>query len=120
MIQKAFPILYKLYSLAKQGVLTQSAARTYHLVKKGYQIDKISKVRHLKYNTIEDHIVEIALYDRTFDIQTYVDENIQHQIMSALNEAKTNKLKEIKGRISGTATYFQIRLVLARVSETRQ
>jgi uncharacterized protein YpbB len=113
----AYPLLYKLFSRSKQGNLTQSAARTYHFVKRGYQFEEISRIRQLKYNTIEDHIVEIALNDKAFTIASYVNEADWKQIAKAFNDANTNKLKEIKKRVGDNISYFQIRLVLAKESE---
>ncbi|HEX6594558.1 MAG TPA: helix-turn-helix domain-containing protein [Bacillota bacterium] len=95
--------------------ITKTAETTYKLFKKGYTIEQISQIRQLKKNTICDHFVEISLFDSTFPVEDYVDQDDQREIVQATQEAKTSQLKEIKRAVSEEITYFQIRLVLAQM-----
>ena len=94
--------------------ITNSAKITYSLLKKGWTIDEISRKRKLKRNTINDHVVEIALYDASFPINDYVSEPIKVEINRAIMSTKSYKLKDIKEKVSDSISYFQIRLVLAK------
>jgi uncharacterized protein YpbB len=101
-------------NLYSDKILTKSSNETFSLVKQGFDIKTISKIRGLKINTIEDHIVECALFDKTFDINQYVNESNQKMIKDVIKNTNTFKLKEIKDHLSECISYFQIRLVLAR------
>lgn len=99
----------------KGGFITQSANQTYELLKKGYTTDEIVQRRQLKINTIYDHIVEISLYDNNFLIDPYVSKQKKIEIMQAIQQANSSKLKTIKDKLTDDTSYFQIRLVLALV-----
>ncbi|RKQ37691.1 helix-turn-helix domain-containing protein [Oceanobacillus halophilus] len=111
-----FPVLslfLKGLSNEMMSQITISAKETYQLLQSGYTIEQIAFTRRLRENTINDHIVEIALYLDDFPIWNYVKEQEQTEILQAINQAKSHKLKEIKSRVSEHINYFQIRLVLA-------
>lgn len=109
-----FPILFSfLADLSKTGSFTHSTAITYNLLQKGYTIEEISFMRELKSNTIEDHIVEITLLDQNFSTDAFVPAPLENKIRATASQLKTKKLKQIKQH-HPEASYFQIRLVLAR------
>lgn len=113
MKQKSYPILFRIMAdLIQIKSLTESAKKTEQLLHKGYSISQIASFRKLKTATIYDHIVEISLHDEQFPLHLYVDEQEQQQIIHAINQLQTYKLKEIKSAVSEEITYFQIRLVL--------
>ncbi|MEC5422432.1 helix-turn-helix domain-containing protein [Virgibacillus sp. C22-A2] len=95
------------------ALITHSANTTYFYLKKACTIEEIAQIRGLKYNTIYDHIVEIALYDPDFPLTNYVPKHYQKEIMKAFNATSSFKLKTIKQLVAGDISYFQIRLVLA-------
>src|SRR5699024_9867308 len=99
--------------------ITKSAQTTYNLFKRGYDIQQIAHIRQLKENTICDHFVEISLFDTSFPVEDYVDEEAQREIVRASQKLQTPKLKEIKQVVSEHITYFQIRLVLAQLNMTQ-
>lgn len=92
--------------------ITKTAMRTYELLKRNLSIKEIAQIRGLKESTIEDHIIEIALFNKQFSIEPYVDKTTAEKILTIANELGVKRMKPIKERI-GTASYFQIRLVLA-------
>ncbi|SEM86109.1 Uncharacterized protein YpbB [Mesobacillus persicus] len=92
---------------------TLSTEKTYRLIEKGFTPIEIANIRKLKTSTIEDHIVEIALHLESFDLNKYVNENKQERIMKVANETSAKKLKQIRDYVND-ASYFEIRLVLAR------
>ncbi|WP_010095957.1 helix-turn-helix domain-containing protein [Ornithinibacillus scapharcae] len=100
-----------------QKFITNTANQTYQLLRDGYHIQQIADKRNLKLNTIYDHIVEIALYDRDMEIESFVKEEDQSEILAAIQKARSYKLKAIKDHCHDSISYFQIRLVLARLKE---
>lgn len=100
--------------------ITSSAEKTYQLIKKGFDIIQIAKIRQLKVNTIEDHVVEIAYIEPAFSIYPYVDQQAINKILLAIQNNNTAKLKQIKKIAGDQFSYFQIRLVLTHVNLQRE
>lgn len=107
-----------LYQLSEGNVLplTMSTRKTYELINDGYTIEKIMAIRRLKRGTVEDHLIEIALTDQQFTIDVYVAEERKQHIIEAVNKLHTKQLKKIKQQVP-EASYFEIRLVLAKYGE---
>lgn len=97
---------------------TLSTRKTYELLKKGLDVDKIAEVRTLKRSTIEDHIVEIAIIDPGFDITPFVQTDKQKMILLAAKQTDSKQLKQIRELASG-CDYFEIRLVMAKFGESK-
>ncbi|MFZ3588611.1 helix-turn-helix domain-containing protein [Bacillus sp. DJP31] len=114
--QQEYPLLGQLaYQQDHQSVLTLSTQKTYELLKDGMSIIEIAENRSLKKNTIEDHIVEIALIDDHFDVSPFVHIDLFRSISECIKRENTNQLKLIKQSLLVPASYFEIRLVLAKV-----
>ncbi|WP_121611973.1 helix-turn-helix domain-containing protein [Mesobacillus foraminis] len=109
-----FPLLNALIPEAEKPVpFTLSTEKTYQLLNRGYTVEQISRIRNLKRSTIEDHIVEIALHIKNFDLAAYVPKDKEKRILEAAKETSAKKLKLIR-EYAEDASYFEIRLVLAR------
>lgn len=114
----AFPLLANMINNEESPyTLTISTKKTYEFVKKGYSIEEISLLRHLKISTIEDHMVEITLNIPGFSISEYVHEKTEIEIVKILKTSSSRSLKSIKEKLVGV-TYFEIRMVLAKLGET--
>lgn len=110
----SYPILTcMIRDLQNDVPLTDSTRRTYELLKRGYSIDEISRIRKLKHNTIQDHIVELSLQLSLFDISPYVETNKINRIMEAKDRSSSKQLRQIKEYVPD-ASYFEIRLVLTK------
>lgn len=96
--------------------ITHSAKKTYELLQNNHTIQSVVQFRNLRENTILDHIVEIALYDRNFSIEPYVNNDVFQEIAKVVEQTNSYKLKTIKQAANDKITYFQIRLVLSRLS----
>jgi uncharacterized protein YpbB len=96
--------------------LTLSSTKTWGLLKQGFSIEEIANIRNLKISTIEDHLVEFALNIKDFSINMYVEEDIQQRILEISRHEATRQLRVIRNNIK-TASYFQIRLVLAKFGD---
>ncbi|MFE8702637.1 helix-turn-helix domain-containing protein [Cytobacillus sp. FJAT-54145] len=108
------PILSSMVEDLQDDVpLTHSTKRTYELISRGYTVEQIAIMRRLKKNTIEDHIVELALNIKEFDIEPYVDGNKQEKILEAAKKVPSKQLRYIREYVK-EADYFEIRLVIAK------
>lgn len=99
---------------AEHRFFTNTAMKTAEFLKQGLTIDEIVKVRRLKKNTIEDHVIELALYDPSFSIRPYISEFQYQQIIQAVHKLNTLKLKQLRDYVGDTYSYFMIRIALTR------
>lgn len=112
-----FPLLaYLIQGFTENEELTLSARKTWNFLLQGYSPEEIASIRRLKVSTIEDHLVEFALNNNHFQIDEYVDHGLQTEILDASRQQGTRQLKVIKDKVK-KASYFQIRLVLAKYGE---
>lgn len=110
-----FPVLYSLMRDIETPIpLMKSTLETYSLLKLNKSIEEIMKTRDLKRGTVEDHIVEIALYDPSFNIDRFVPKKLFDEINESVKSLGTRKMKPIKEKIGDSVSYFQIRLVVAK------
>ncbi len=113
-----YPVLASMLTDLKQKVvLTESAKKTYELLSRGLSLIKISEVRKLKQNTIEDHIVEIVLQHPDFSIRPFIDERTEQVIRNKIEQLKTSRLRELKEQLPSDISYFMLRIVLAKKKE---
>lgn len=109
-----YEVLSHLLPTIQSRTSTASARKTASLLPQVDSVQELAHIRGLKPATIEDHLVEIALFDRSFPIDRYVSEETQKNILRASREHRTLKLKTIRTALNNEVTYFDIRLTLAR------
>lgn len=110
-----YPTLFSLIEdKANITLLTETAQKTLALLKKSLEIEQIIKIRKLKRNTVEDHLVEIAMNVPDFPIDHLVTKKKQAMIYAAIQQLQTRKLKIIKEGLSESISYFEIRLTIAK------
>ncbi|MFG6114484.1 helix-turn-helix domain-containing protein [Halobacillus sp. MO56] len=100
-------------------LITNSAQKTYSLIKQGMDLETISEIRRLKMSTIHDHVVEMALVQSDFPVYLFVSEQEIAEISQVIEEQQTNKLKNIYDALQGEYNYFFIRLVQARMQHQK-
>ncbi|MEH7254732.1 helix-turn-helix domain-containing protein [Neobacillus niacini] len=105
-----------LANLEQKDSLTLSSRKTWTLLKQGFSLDEIASIRNLKVSTIEDHLVEFAINVKDFSINMFVEEEVQQKILEISRKEATRQLKVIRNSLK-TASYFQIRLVLAKYGD---
>jgi uncharacterized protein YpbB len=115
-----YPLLYSisLKSDHRQN-LTISTSKTYDLYKKGHSLEEISRIRKLKVNTIEDHVIELILTQEDLAIEPFITQEEYVKVLKVMKEAQTKRLKPIKEKLP-QLTYFQIRVAIAKAGETRE
>lgn len=110
----SYPYLYQMMENVRMDVpLSGSAYHTALLYRQGYSIEQISRIRKLKQNTIEDHIVELAMNDPAFPIEQFVKPEDIQEVKTKVLDYQTRKLKVLK-EVLPHLSYFQIRLVLSK------
>ncbi|MBU8907199.1 helix-turn-helix domain-containing protein [Desertibacillus haloalkaliphilus] len=112
--QKSFPFMIVLLKDLLQPAISESATLTFQLLKQGYTITEISKRRKLKRNTIEDHIVELAIRRQDFSIDRFVNNQTCKMILDVEKNLPYKKLRAIKDALPADIDYFSIRLALTR------
>ncbi|UTR09591.1 helix-turn-helix domain-containing protein [Evansella sp. LMS18] len=113
-----YPFLQSFAEMEKgKQILTASAEETSKLLKKGKTLEEIMEVRGLKRSTIEDHLIEIAIYGDSNVSKQLISEEETSVILQAAEETGSKRLKQIKDNLGGEYSYFQIRLALARQRE---
>ncbi|MGN7476503.1 helix-turn-helix domain-containing protein [Solibacillus silvestris] len=116
--KSSYPLLNDIMqNIRAEVLLTASASSTAQLYKNGRTLEEISHIRRLKISTIEDHIVELAMNEMDFSIEPFVTAEEQQQILTAVEDYETKRLKNLK-EILPNFTYFQLRLTLAKGAET--
>ena len=115
-----FPLLYSISLKSDQNQnLTISTSKTYDLYKKGHSLQEISRIRKLKLNTIEDHIIELILTQKDFVIDPFITQEEYRNVLSMMNEAQTQRLRPIKEKLP-QLTYFQIRVAITKAGGLRE
>ncbi|WP_223553178.1 MULTISPECIES: helix-turn-helix domain-containing protein [Lysinibacillus] len=109
-----YPLLGKIAEeIRVKALLTDSAQQTAHLYEQGYSIEQIMQIRKLKQSTIEDHFVELAMYEPNFSIGPFVSYKEAEKVWQASKQYQTKKLKTLHEVVEGMS-YFQLKLVLAK------
>lgn len=111
-----FPLLSKLtvHTEKIDTRLSESGARTYALLKRGYGKEEIARMRKIKESTVEDHLVEIALRCEEWDLSAYLSQQEAGKVVDASMQLGTSRLRLIKDYLGESVSYLQIRLALAR------
>ncbi|MCD8511490.1 MAG: helix-turn-helix domain-containing protein [Bacillus sp. (in: Bacteria)] len=100
--------------LNEHQFVTKSARETNLLLRSGKSMEQIMRIRSLKKSTIEDHLVELALYESDFAYTLFIEEKGIEEILKVAKELNTKKLKRIKDELPDY-NYFQIRLALTKI-----
>lgn len=93
--------------------MTYSARESYDLFLKGYSFQQVQSSRRLRTSTIEDHVVEMAMYLDVFPLDQFVPSD-DIVTIEKLRDPESWALKPIFEKM-GNVSYFQIRLVFARL-----
>ncbi|WP_022792295.1 helix-turn-helix domain-containing protein [Marinococcus halotolerans] len=107
-------VLHECLDTGGNPQLTVTAEKTLDFINKGLSLDGIARARRLKKSTIEDHFVEIAGEIEEFSIDHLVPPDQQEAIRRVAASLDTFKLKALKEQLDDDATYFAIRLTLAK------
>ncbi|QDP40495.1 helix-turn-helix domain-containing protein [Radiobacillus deserti] len=117
-----FPLLRSfLPEVSDRAFLTQSAQRTKAYLDQGLRIEEIARIRRLKTNTIEDHVVEIIHAVPNMSLGRFIDESDMDTIKETIHDTESRRLRDIKQVLDNRYSYFQIRLAMAVIeSQTEE
>ncbi|WP_242142629.1 MULTISPECIES: helix-turn-helix domain-containing protein [unclassified Bacillus cereus group] len=120
--EKEFPLLTKIisYPNEREDLFSLSTKKTYRLWKQGRSLEEIAVIRNLKLATIEDHFVEIALREKAFSIEMFIEKNKIKRVKQVVETLQTRKLRVLKQAVGEEISYFEIRLVLAQLEGTNE
>ncbi|MCC5893695.1 helix-turn-helix domain-containing protein [Exiguobacterium sp.] len=93
--------------------MTLSARESFDLLTAGRSFSEVQSLRRLRTSTIEDHVVEMAMYIEEFPLDQFVPTRWIAEV-ERLREGESWALKPIFDQID-ELSYFQIRLVFARL-----
>lgn len=115
------PIVYPLLSqfldgISEQKMITATAQQTWYYVKQGKSMEEIARIRGLKTSTIEDHFIELAIYEEDFSLDPYLSKEQLDQILTVVKKLNSKRLRHIKEHLPAHITYFQIRLALTQLN----
>ena len=114
-----YPLMFSIINdLNPHQILTWSAKETNLFLKQGRTLEQIMESRGLKKSTIEDHVIELALYDPGFSYGQFICQSDAEAILQAADQLETKRLKLIKDKLGSEYTYFQIRLALTQKERT--
>lgn len=94
--------------------LTLSAQKSYELLQTGHSIEEIARIRQLKRSTIEDHIIEMAIHDPSFQLSSFLSDELCREILQVSRSLGTKKLSPIRKELGEGVSYLQIRLALIK------
>ncbi|PTL40394.1 hypothetical protein C6Y45_00355 [Alkalicoccus saliphilus] len=114
--------LYGLFPVKEAASqVTASAAITGKAVKEGRSLQETARFRKLKESTIEDHLVELAMHDPSFEYERFISSTILANIFEAVEKhSGERKLKDIRESLGKKVSYFHIRLALALLHKNKQ
>lgn len=110
-----YPLLKSICPPFEIEKIGDSTNKTKKLIELNKSIDEISVIRKLKRSTVEDHIIEIVMNETNFPIEKFVSVDKQKIIQEIYNQLSTKKLKVMKENLESDISYFEIRMVLARM-----
>ncbi|PYZ94473.1 hypothetical protein CR194_02775 [Salipaludibacillus keqinensis] len=109
-----FPVLASLLTKSEEDtMITKTAAVTKTFIEKGFSLNEIAERRNLKASTIEDHMVELAIHDPYFSIDSFLSSQEFTEIREWADKLNTRKMKLIKDKVGDKYSYFQIRLAIS-------
>ncbi len=108
-----YPLLNRIaYQIKVENHLNDSTRRTKILFDQGCSLEEIAMIRQLKASTIEDHIVEIALDNKQFPFEKFVEIEDCLAVQKKSEVLETKRLRLLKESFP-QLSYFQLRLILS-------
>lgn len=86
---------------------------SYEMFSNGMSIDEVASNRGLSRVTIEGHLIDCLEKGMDLDLTKYVHTEFEDEIMNAIRDIGTEKLKPIKEALPEDVSYFDIRYYVA-------
>lgn len=111
-ISQELPELKDNIIIEKTKVKTQQI--TYDLYKQGLSLNEIAKERELTLLTIENHIFQCASEGMDIDLDEFIPEGREEEILKVIKEIGAEKLKPIKEMLPEDIEYRAIKAVILK------
>lgn len=106
----------KVEAPSSNNELSDTYETTYNKFLETKSIDEVAKERDLKAETILNHLIKLDEDGKYIDwSKMLVDEKKEKEIISAIKKVDEEKLKPIKDLLDESISYFDIKLVLAKL-----
>lgn len=89
---------------------------TYDLFISGKTVEEIARERNVLKETIEKHLIECLYEGLELDYQSFIPEHMEPQIVAAIKQYGTERLKPIKEALPQEVTYTAIRFAIYKCS----
>lgn len=101
-------------------VLSGTVLETVKLYSKGYDAERIAKIRSLGMSTIFEHLVKWYAGGGDFNVEKYVSPAEEKEILSAMSKTGSYQfLSAIKERLPESIGYEKIRMVIAKIQRIK-
>lgn len=103
-----------------ESLLSSTVNTSVEMYKKGYDIEKIAKIRDLGKSTILGHLIKWYLVDGELDINQFITKTQEKQILKAMIKAENYQyLKSIREQLPDEIGYEMIKLVVAKIQKIK-
>lgn len=92
---------------------------SYNLYKDGHSIDEISKIRGLKKQTIESHLIKCYELGMDIDISKYVNIQFENIIYEAIDKLGFERLRPLKDYLPSDVSYLDINYFVVKYKKDR-
>lgn len=102
-----------------QKVKEDTRIVSYNLYKDGHSIDEISKIRGLKKQTIESHLIKCYELGMDIDISKYVNIQFENIIYEAIDKLGFERLRPLKDYLPSDVSYLDINYFIVKYKKDR-
>ncbi|KAF0505788.1 helix-turn-helix domain-containing protein [Pediococcus pentosaceus] len=113
-LTKTAPFVDLLNSTIKENVMPDSTYQTWQLIRQGKTVDEVARLKHVKTNTVKEHILMAAILDFNFPFDKFVRFNFE--IVKHPTEVD---FRSIQSQIADI-TFFDFRLIQIRKIKEQQ
>ncbi|MTI80856.1 MAG: DNA helicase RecQ [Firmicutes bacterium] len=101
-------------NVSKKTGKTPSHLITLELYQKGLTLEDISQQREITLATAQNHIIQCALEGLAIDLDAFIPQQYEEQILKAIKKVGGEKLRPIKEELPPEVDYFAIKAVLCK------
>ncbi|WP_444964664.1 helix-turn-helix domain-containing protein [Pediococcus pentosaceus] len=113
-LTKTAPFVDLLNSTIKENVMPDSTYQTWQLIRQGKTVDEVARLKHVKTNTVKEHILMAAILDSNFPFDKFVRFNFE------IGKHPTEvDFRSIQSQIADI-TFFDFRLIQIRKIKEQQ
>ncbi|MGL4391131.1 MAG: helix-turn-helix domain-containing protein [Carnobacterium maltaromaticum] len=95
---ETFPIFFSIFTdlLETHGAVSQSVRQTQKNLMEGLDLIEIAKIRQLKLSTVSEHVIELSLIDKKFNVHSLIKEQPFLEVKQQLENQPMSSFSDIK------------------------